>query len=110
MELTIKNTPLFTVVCTTYNHESYITQAIKGFLRQRTNFRIEIIIHDDAPTDMTAEIIKKYAARYPHLIIPILQIENQYSKGIKPWIRHIFPLAKGNSSQFAKVMIIGLIH
>jgi glycosyltransferase involved in cell wall biosynthesis len=95
MEIAKEDTPLLSIACTTYNQESYITMAIEGFLSQKTNFTIEIIIHDDASTDKTAEIVKEYAARYPHLIIPILQVENQYSRGIKPWTSYIFPRAKG---------------
>ncbi len=75
--------PLVSVVCITYNHEPYIRDAIEGFLMQETDFPFEIIIHDDASTDRTAEIVKEYAKQYPNLIIPILQSENQYSKGKK---------------------------
>jgi glycosyltransferase involved in cell wall biosynthesis len=41
------NNPLLTIVCITYNQEKYIAQAIEGFLIQKTDFPIEIIIHDD---------------------------------------------------------------
>ena len=44
----------------------------------------EIIVHDDASTDNTASIIKQYSKKYPNLIIPILEKENQYSIK-KPW-------------------------
>lgn len=67
--------------CITYNHENYIADAIEGFLMQKTDFPIEILIHDDASTDRTAEIIKGYEVKHPDLIKPIYQTENQYSKG-----------------------------
>jgi glycosyltransferase involved in cell wall biosynthesis len=73
--------PQVSIRCTTYNHAPYIRDAIEGFLMQKTNFPFEIIIHDDASTDGTAEIVKEYTDKYPDLIIPILQKENQYSKG-----------------------------
>ena len=38
------------------------------------------IVHDDASTDGTAEIIKEYAEKYPDIIKPIFETENQYSK------------------------------
>jgi len=44
---------------------------------------VEILIHDDASTDGTADIIREYETRYPDIIKPIYQTENQYSKGIK---------------------------
>jgi len=50
---------------------------------QETNFPIEILIHDDASTDGTADIIREYEQKYPEIIKPIYQTENQYSKGIK---------------------------
>ncbi|GGG57446.1 hypothetical protein GCM10010976_30360 [Bizionia arctica] len=61
---------------------------------QQTNFPIEIIIHDDASTDNTVEIIKEYAAKDSR-IVTILQTENQYSQNVDPWASFVFPAAKG---------------
>jgi glycosyltransferase involved in cell wall biosynthesis len=72
--------PLVSILCITYNHEDYIAEAIKGFLLQKTDFTVELIIHDDASTDRTPEIIKFYEDRHPELIRAIYQAENQYSK------------------------------
>ncbi|MCG6656335.1 glycosyltransferase [Halomonas campisalis] len=76
--------PLVSISCTAFNHEAYIETALKGFLVQETNFPFEILVHDDASTDATANIIRAYHERYPHIIKPILQVENQYSQGNKP--------------------------
>jgi len=86
--------PLLSVVCITYNHEKFIAQAIDGFLMQKTDFPIEIIIHDDCSTDNTKKIIKNYANKYPELIKTIYQTENQYSQGNKP-LKFILPLCRG---------------
>lgn len=75
------NDILVSIHCITYNHEKYITDAIEGFLMQKTNFKLEILIHDDASTDRTADIIREYEKKHPNLIKPIYQKENQYSKG-----------------------------
>lgn len=75
--------PLVSICCITYNHEKYIRDAIESFLMQETDFPFEIIIHDDASTDRTAEIIREYEKKYPDLIKPIYQTENQYSKGVR---------------------------
>lgn len=74
---------LVSINCVTYNHEKYIAKALDGFLMQKTNFKFEILVHDDASEDKTPEIIENYAKRYPDIIKPMFQIENQQSKGIK---------------------------
>lgn len=70
------------ISCATYNQETYIKDAIDGFLMQETDFPIEILIHDDASTDDTSKIIKEYEKRYPDIIRPIYQKENQFSKNV----------------------------
>lgn len=87
--------PMVSICCITYNHAPFIRDAIDGFLKQKTDFEVEIIIHDDASTDSTAGIILEYENKYPDLIFPIYQTENQYSKVIKPYINFVFPRARG---------------
>ena len=77
--------PLVSILCATYNQKKYIAQCIEGFLCQKVNFPIEIIIHDDASTDGTADIVREYANKHPDLIKPILQTENQHSKHNSIW-------------------------
>jgi glycosyltransferase involved in cell wall biosynthesis len=91
-----------TVCCLAYNHKDYIKYAIEGFLMQKTNFKFEILIHDDASTDGTAEIVKAYSEKYPDKITAILQIENQYSKGIKIFSTYVLPLIKGKYIAFCE--------
>lgn len=90
-----KDPPLVSVCCVTYNHEPYIRDAIEGFLIQETAFPFEIIIHDDASTDRTADIIREYVEQYPNIIKPIFQTENQYSKGIGIPVNFVWPKARG---------------
>ncbi len=71
---------MVSIVCDAYNHEKYIADALEGFVMQKTNFAFEILVHDDASTDRTAEIIRDYEKRYPNLIKPIYETENLYSK------------------------------
>lgn len=71
---------MVTIRCLAYNHEPYIRQCLEGFVMQKTNFRFEAIVHDDASTDGTAAIIREYAKKYPDIIKPIFETENQYSK------------------------------
>lgn len=90
----VSGEPVVSVICATYNHRDYIEDAIDGFISQQTNFPFEVIIHDDASTDGTQEIIKKYAEEYPQLIRPIYQEENQYSQDRKP-LDYCLPLTNG---------------
>lgn len=83
------------VCCLAYNHASYIRQCLDGFLMQKTNFPIEILIHDDASTDGTQDIIREYEAKYPDIIKPIYQKENQYSKGVSISLTYNWSRAKG---------------
>jgi len=83
------------VFCTAYNHEKYIARALESVICQKTNFPFELIVHDDASTDGTAAVIREYAARYPQIIRPIYQTENQYSKGIEVFDAFIKPLCRG---------------
>ncbi len=76
--------PVVSVCCTTYNHENYISDAIDGFLIQDTDFPFEVVVRDDCSTDKTAKIIKQYVDKYPNIIKPIYETENQFSKGVKP--------------------------
>ncbi len=76
------------VLCVTYNHEQYIEQAINSILEQKTNFKFEILLNDDASTDNTTAIIRKYQQKFPEIIKPIYWSENQYSKGVV-WIPNL---------------------
>lgn len=83
------------VYCLAYNHEKYIRDALEGFVSQKTDFRYEVIVHDDASEDGTAEIIREYARRYPEIIRPVFQTENQWSKGVRIVPVHIWPRIRG---------------
>jgi glycosyltransferase involved in cell wall biosynthesis len=51
----------------TYNHESFITEAIEGVLMQNCEFDIEFIIANDKSTDQTDRIIGTYLSK---VVIP----------------------------------------
>lgn len=74
------NRPLVSIKNLVYNHEKYIAQALDGFLMQKTDFPFEVIVHDDASTDNSAQIIREYEKKFPSIIKPIYETENQYSK------------------------------
>ena len=86
--------PVVSIFNWVYNHKDYIRESIDSILMQKTTFRVEIIIHDDASNDGTAEIIKEYEVIYPKLFNNILQKENQWSQG-KSVMTPLFERPKG---------------
>lgn len=86
--------PIVSVCCVTYNHEAFIEDALEGILMQETNFPFEILIHDDASTDKTVDVIREYEANYPKIIKATYQTENQFSIG-RRWFHYLIPEAKG---------------
>lgn len=87
--------PVASICCITFNHQAFLNEAIDSFLMQATDFPFEILIHDDASTDRTSNIINEYAINYPKIIKVIMQSENQYSKcGLINQL-FVFPKAKG---------------
>ena len=98
-----KNDCLVSVLCTAYNHEQYIRSALESFVSQQTDFAFEVLVNDDASTDGTAAIIREYEEKYPEIIRPFYQSENQFSKGIGTIYENIFyPNARGKYFAFCE--------
>ena len=57
--------PLVSIVCAVFNHGPFLRNALDGFLNQQVNFPFEILVHEDASTDNSAEIIRDYETKYP---------------------------------------------
>ncbi len=87
---------LVSICCTTFNHEKYLRDALDGFLMQKTTFAFEVIVHDDASTDGTTELIIEYRNKFPSIVKPLLQTTNQYSQGKMIFIDFIFPNVQGD--------------
>jgi glycosyltransferase involved in cell wall biosynthesis len=51
----------------TYNHASFIAQAIEGVLMQKCNFPIELIIGEDCSTDKTRQICEQYGEKFSEI-------------------------------------------
>lgn len=94
--------PLVSICCFAYNHKKYITKCMEGFLIQQTNFPFEVIIHDDASTDNTADIIREYSAKYQEFFSPIYQTVNQCSIERGRVSKIVYNLAKGKYIAFCE--------
>lgn len=77
--------PVVSIICETYNHESYIRTCLDSLLAQETDYPFEIIVHDDASTDSTPAIVAEYAKKHPGVVRPLLQSENQLSQDRNPF-------------------------
>lgn len=87
--------PLVSICCLVYNHEPFLRECFEGFVMQKTTFPIEVLVHDDASTDHSTDIIREYTAKYPEIFKPIYQTENQYSKGVDIISTYQFSRAQG---------------
>ena len=54
-----------------YNVEKYIETLIEKIICTKNKDFIEVFIVDDGGSDSTLDIAKKYAEKYPDIIIPI---------------------------------------
>lgn len=71
--------PLVTVFCLTYNHVNYIKDALDGFLKQKTDFKVKVFVYDDASTDGTDRILLEYKERYPTFFDVYISPINTYN-------------------------------
>lgn len=75
------NSPLVSICCATYNHVSFIEDALNSFLSQKTTFPFEVIVRDDASTDGTSAILWSYQQQYPDIIRVIVNPINMFQHG-----------------------------
>jgi glycosyltransferase involved in cell wall biosynthesis len=68
---------------------------------QKTEFPFEIIVHDDASTDGTADIIREYEAAHPDLFA-VSTARKHLPQGSKILEHYVFPLARGKYVLSAK--------
>ena len=72
------------IACATFNHGRLLDDAIRSFLLQKTDFRFEIVIRDDASTDGTRDLIAYYLKHYPRIVRARSYDENQFKLGRRP--------------------------
>lgn len=73
----VQSTPKVSVTVVTYNHGEWLAECLESIVTQVTDFPFEVIVGDDASNDgKTTKILKDYAARYPHVIVPVIRERN----------------------------------
>lgn len=82
------------ILCITYNQAKYVGDMLEGFLEQETDFNFEILVHDDASTDETLNILKDYEARYSNIKV-YAEKTNRFAEGINYINEILLPDAKG---------------
>ena len=85
---TMNNKFLLRVTCATYNHRSYIKDALEGFVMQQTRFPYVCIIIDDASTDGEQEVIRNFVREYFDLQETSIAYEKDTDYGHVTFARH----------------------
>ena len=98
----MENTIEVSFFCATFNQEKYLRRCLESLVMQKTSFQYEILVHDDASSDGTVEIINEFVDKYPEIVKPLYQAENQYSKGVKITKKFQFPRANGKYIAFCE--------
>jgi len=74
--------PVVSILCPTFNQRAYLRDALHGMLGQVTEHAFEVIVRDDASTDGTTEIVREFAERFPRILRPVIESNNQFSRGV----------------------------
>lgn len=75
----MSETPLASIVVTTYNQEQSLPVTLDSLLAQKTSFPFEIVVGEDCSQDGTRSVLAEYAGMYPDRIRPIY---NEHNLGI----------------------------
>ena len=76
MSIVPSTRPLVSVCCITYNHASFLGQAIESVLMQQTDFAVEMVIGEDCSLDDTRAIAQGFAGRYPGRLRVLTPMQN----------------------------------
>lgn len=85
------NQPLVTVICTCYNHEKYVLDALNSVINQVYQ-NIQLIIVNDNSTDNSNEVILNWQTQNSHIRF----IQNKINLGITESFNNAYKYAKGD--------------
>ncbi|THF64141.1 glycosyltransferase [Pseudothauera rhizosphaerae] len=84
-----KEEPLVSIVMLAYNHAPYIEEAMESCLSQQTSFPFELIVCDDASTDGTTEIVRKWAEKHESLVFLPQSVNGRGLNSLMDALRHV---------------------
>ncbi|WP_404417404.1 glycosyltransferase [Marinospirillum sp.] len=83
--------PNVAIIIQTYNHANFIEKNLQSILEQECNFSFKIIVHDDASTDGTKEILEKFKNNNPEIFDLFLQEHNTHSMHLSKKLSFLRP-------------------
>lgn len=86
----MQNNPLVSIICLSYNHASYVLEALESVLNQSYS-NIELIIADDCSTDNSKAVIEDWLKKHP----TILFLPNEVNLGNTKTFNNAVKHAKG---------------
>jgi glycosyltransferase involved in cell wall biosynthesis len=85
------NSPLVTIICLCYDHETFVIETLNSVINQSYN-NIELIIVDDFSTDNSRQVIKNWLINFPEIKF----ITNEKNLGNTKSFNKALNLAKGD--------------
>lgn len=79
-----------TVICSCYNHSSFVAESLKSVLNQ-SHKNIQLIVVDDFSSDNSVEVIKNFIEDFPQIIF----IKNTNNLGVTKSFNNVMKFAKG---------------
>ena len=65
MQGVVLDTPVVSIVVTTYNHERYIERCLRSIAAQECSYPFEVLVGEDCSPDGTREVLKRIEAELP---------------------------------------------
>lgn len=87
----MQNFPLVSVLCLSYNHESYVVETLNSVINQ-TYPNVELLIADDCSTDKSVSVINKWLENHPKIHF----LPNEQNLGNTKTFNKLVKLAKGD--------------
>ncbi|MDY6351346.1 MAG: glycosyltransferase [Selenomonas sp.] len=71
-----QNECMVTVTLLTYFHKKHIRECLDSVVKQKTDFKFEVLVGDDGSKDGTRRILREYERKYPEIFKLVLRPKN----------------------------------